>query len=128
VVDFVEAQEVVVIVDGVERVNKLVDVSIVEVELEGRKDVEVGPSVKIKANFKLFFVDDALFVKKVKQSVEYFQFLQFETEVIADHCPLPDAFVAALDLSEVLPEWGAIYLTILEDMRYDFLFLRFTKL
>ena len=77
VVDLVETVQVVVVVDGVEGVNELVDVAVEQVGLEGGQDVQVGPGVEVEADFKLFFVYGALLVEVVHQSVENLQLLHF---------------------------------------------------
>jgi hypothetical protein len=128
VVDLVEAQQAVVVVDGVESVHEFIDESVAEVELEGGEHVEVGPGVEVKADLELLFVDDALLVEVVEQSVEYLQLLQLETQILAHHRPLPNALVAALNLTQVLPESRNTYLTVLAATFYDFLPLRLTKL
>lgn len=69
-IDFIEIVQVVIVVDSVDIVNKLVDVSVKEIELEGTESVEVRPGVKVKSYFELFLIDYALLVEIVQQSME----------------------------------------------------------
>ena len=53
---------VVGVVDGIEAVDEFLQVSILHVEFEASKDVEVVPDVKVEEDFLLFSVDHSLFL------------------------------------------------------------------
>lgn len=102
-VDLIQSQKVVVVVNGVECIYELIDISVGKVEFEGREDVEIGPGVEVEADLELLLVDDALLVEEVQQSVEYLQLQQLETQIVAYNSPLSDALIATLYFPQVLP-------------------------
>ncbi len=63
-VDSVLAVEVVGVVNVEESVDHLIQVSVLEVELEGWEDIEIGPDVEVKEGLELFPVDEALFLDR----------------------------------------------------------------
>lgn len=63
--------EIVIIVNGIESVHELVNVTIEHISLESSKNVEIRPGVEVEANFQLFFVYDTLFIKVVNQTIKY---------------------------------------------------------
>lgn len=102
VIDLIEAQEIVVVIYGVDGVNKLVDVAVLEVDLEGRQDVEVRPGVQVKGYLELLLVYYPLLVEVVKQAIENLELLHLQVQLSVHNCPLSYAVVAALHLQEVL--------------------------
>ena len=112
-IDFIEIVQVVIVVDSVDIVNKLVDVSVKEIEFECTESVEVRPGVKVKSYFELFLIDYALLVEIVEQSMEILELGHFHSQPLVSQGALSDPFITTFNNLYVFSEYDKKYFTVL---------------